>query len=204
MLLKATGYPDVVDPEESAAGEGDIPGGARRVHLLASPPPTLSHAREEARVVVVVGRRDHVWERESAGTQQGVHGRGQRQRGGSGQLSDQPPTELPALPGLWFTSPSAPAFFFFPLPSSLLGRRSSLPPIALRLIGDCSPWKRYMRCFAACGGEEEEEKEEELGVVTTFPPLKLAREQINKQAAPAPANGCCVGNTTQLGAESGS
>lgn len=32
MLLQAAGYPDVVDPQEAAAGEGDIPGGVQGEH----------------------------------------------------------------------------------------------------------------------------------------------------------------------------
>lgn len=34
MLLQAAGHPDVVHPQEAAAGEGDIPGGVRGEHGL--------------------------------------------------------------------------------------------------------------------------------------------------------------------------
>lgn len=37
MFLQAAGYPDVVDPQEAAAGEGDIPGGVRGEHGLRAP-----------------------------------------------------------------------------------------------------------------------------------------------------------------------
>lgn len=115
---------------------------------------------------------------------------GRTRQGGSEQLPD----ELPF---------SAAAELSFPSPSALLGCHPPFPGFLrsssnrLRLIGDSSQRKRYMRCVPACGGEEEE-----LGVVTTSP--TQAGKGANKQAAPAPANGCCVGNTTQPGAESGS
>lgn len=37
MFLQAAGHADVVDPQEAAAGEGDIPGGVRREHGLRAP-----------------------------------------------------------------------------------------------------------------------------------------------------------------------
>lgn len=37
MFLQAAGYPDVVDPQEAAAGEGDIPGGVQGEHGLRAP-----------------------------------------------------------------------------------------------------------------------------------------------------------------------
>lgn len=37
MFLQAAGHADVVDPQEAAAGEGDIPGGVQREHGLRAP-----------------------------------------------------------------------------------------------------------------------------------------------------------------------
>lgn len=37
MFLQAAGHADVVDPQEAAAGEGDIPGGVQREHGLRTP-----------------------------------------------------------------------------------------------------------------------------------------------------------------------
>lgn len=37
MFLQAAGYPDVVDTQEAAAGEGDIPGGVWGEHGFRAP-----------------------------------------------------------------------------------------------------------------------------------------------------------------------
>lgn len=48
MFLQAAGYSDVVDPQEAAAGEGDIPGGVRGEHGLRAPLETGTRGEEAA------------------------------------------------------------------------------------------------------------------------------------------------------------
>lgn len=48
MFLQAAGYPDVVDPQETAAGEGDIPGGVQGEHGLRAPLKTGRGGEEAA------------------------------------------------------------------------------------------------------------------------------------------------------------
>lgn len=47
MFLQAAGYSDVVDPQEAAAGEGDIPGGVRGEHGLRAPLGTGGRERKK-------------------------------------------------------------------------------------------------------------------------------------------------------------
>lgn len=132
MFLQAAGYSDVVDPQEAAAGEGDIPGGIRGEHGLRAPLETggrvgkkqlrrgretaglLSHHTAPGRVGRKTGDAATKTRRQNARLRRWVTGRGRRaymKRPGP-QARPRPaeqPSQRAAMPALGGKHPAAPS-----------------------------------------------------------------------------------------------